>query len=371
MAPDAGPFAQLVALSRDGIVVINRARRIRLANPAFAHLLGIPSGDGLIGSELAAHIYQADQRHFEGLGGIADAPAMGDRLPLQLVRQDGRLIPTEISVAPIRWDSQDGYLLIVRDESARQQLEGEVRQLQKVEAIGAFATEIAHDFANVLLVIGGSARALEKRDDDREARAAALQDLREAVARGTEMTRHLLAFVRKAPRSPGLIDPYSEIRAIGAMLRRLLPDGMTLKLDLETFSPLLRLDRTDLEQVLLNLVVNARNAMGNSGTITIRTLVDQEARLLIEVIDDGPGVPNDQPRPTISSNSDVVSTGLGLGIVRRIVQGAKGIFTMDSTADGTTCRVSLPTVPLSGRPTSVVTPRYVTRIEPTDGELVR
>jgi len=376
-ALDADTLATLVELSFDGIVVIDAAERIQLANPALARLLQVDHPTALVGRDFLSVVSRGDQEPFaERVRTLVNAP--GDRAPataghrfsLQLLTAQGDFVPTEVSMARMSWRGAPALVCVVRDDSARQQLEGEVRQLQKVEAIGAFAMGIAHDFANVLQIIGGASRALEhevKQVIPSDSAIDAIDNLQHAVSRGTEMTRHLLAFVRRAPRKPALIDPCEEIRAIAGMLRRLLPDRMGLTLDLATDGGLLRMHRTDLEQVLLNLVVNARNAMGDAGTIIIRSVELPDHRLRVEVIDDGPGMPAGVGAGTeaqIGADGALSpgGTGLGLSIVRRIVGGAKGEFVIESGPEGTVCRVILPTEPLTAR-TTVITPRYVRRIE--------
>ena len=373
----ADTLATVIDLSFDGIVVIDAHERIQLANPAFARLLQVDHPASLVGSDFSTLVARGDQQPFEQRLRtlLASHPAVLNdpaehRFTLQLLTRQGEFLATELSMACMTWRGGPAIVCVVRDDSARQQLEGEVRQLQKVEAIGAFAMGIAHDFANVLQIIGGASRALEHevRHAGPSASAAdAIDNLQHAIARGTEMTRHLLAFVRRTPRKASLIDPCEEIRAIAGMLRRLLPDRMGLTLDLATDGGLLRMHRTDLEQVLLNLVVNARNAMGDVGTITIRSVELPDHRLQVEVIDDGPGMPASVGASPVNqdetdSGASPGGTGLGLSIVRRIVGGAKGEFAIESGPEGTVCRVILPTEPLTAR-TTVITPRYVRRIE--------
>jgi len=358
-------LSTLIELSFDGIVVIDATERIQLANPAFARLLRADDVAGLVGRDFTLVVAVAQRALFEQrfrslveteASDLSDA--LRHRFALSLLTEAGVAVPTELSMARMIWRGAPAIVCVARDDSARRQLEAEVRQLQKVEAIGAFAMEIAHDFANVLQVIRGAARTFEKGSVEgatEDAHLSAVENLNYAIGRGSEMTRHLLAFVRREPRTLERIDSYEEIRATAGLLRRLLPDRLVLSLDLAADAGLLSMHRTELEQVLMNLVVNARNAMGDAGTIVIRTVGLANNRLQIEVVDDGPGI-SFHPDGDASEGS-----GLGLSIVRRIVDGAAGEFVMASGPNGTTCRITLPTAPpAAGPPVGL---RYVSRVE--------
>jgi len=358
-------LSTIIELSFDGIVVIDAEEHIQLANPAFARLLRAEDVGRMVGRDFTLVVAAAQRPEFvkrfrslveTEVFDVTDART--HRFAVSLVTDSGTAVPTELSMARMMWRGAPAIVCVARDDSARRQLEAEVRQLQKVEAIGAFAMEIAHDFANVLQVIRGAARTFEKGSVEgatKDAHLSAVENLNYAIGRGTEMTRHLLAFVRREPRTPERIDSCEEIRVIAGMLRRLLPGRVVLSLDLAADVGLLSVHRTELEQVLMNLVVNARNAMGDAGSIVIRTVGLTNNRLQIDVVDDGPGI-SFSPDDEASAGS-----GLGLSIVRRIVDGAAGEFVIASGPNGTTCRINLPTAPLAaGTPVGM---RYVSRFE--------
>jgi signal transduction histidine kinase len=354
MSPNGAPDLQTVIDALPGAVVVHA-----------------PDGSIIAFNARAPEILGLTPEQFQGRSAIdplwraerLDGSLMEQtELPTNVARLTGRTVIDESfwlrvgdaprrfitgSAAPLQVGAPTPCAVVVtfRDESDRYELVKEIRQQQKVEAIGAFAMGITHDLANMLQVIGGAARALNREVTEGsptpEARRA-LDDLTLSIERGTEMSRHLLTFARGTSTAPEVIDAYDEITTIGTMLRRLLPDRMALTLDLVVNAGQLRIYRTEFEQVLLNLVVNARNAIGEVGTITIRCAPLPDQRLQIEVIDDGPGMmaPSASDSPVPSSGN-----GLGLGIVRRIIDGARGSFVIESGPAGTVCRVVLPVEP--------------------------
>lgn len=362
LADERARFEEVINVSFDGILVVDEHGRVLLANPAFACMLGLDDAESVHGRPLTDYVARIDRTMVDRLVTSDAAPdatgeARADRLMLRLAPSRGAMLPVELTCSRIPWAGRLASVLVIRNDTERRELEAEVRQLQKLDTMGTFALGIAHDFANVLQAMGGAARELARalpRNATNDHGFLALADLTTAITRGGEMTRHLLAFVSKTPLTPSLLDPAVELQETASMLRRLLPPDIRLDMELADDLPLVRLSRTELEQVLINLVVNARNALGESGVIQVRMTNDGTDWVVLDVADNGPGFDGTHSE---FGHDVATGTGLGLGIVRRIVYGAHGEFFIDSGPTGTTCRVRLRALPL---PT--VTPSTATSV---------
>jgi signal transduction histidine kinase len=217
-------------------------------------------------------------------------------------------------------------------------------QTRKMEALGRLSAGVAHDFNNILTSILGCTalcrRALPAGSPER----ADLDEIEEASRRGAELTRRLLAFAREQPTAPRLIQVETVTRSMLPMLRRLVGDQVEIELRMSPTPGVVHMDPTQLEQVLVNLAVNARDAMPSGGTLTIETTVTDDA-VGIEVRDSGVGMDEAtrlrafEPFFTTKERG----TGLGLATCYGIVRQAGGEITVDSAPGaGTTFRLRLP-----------------------------
>jgi len=254
----------------------------------------------------------------------------------------------EVTVTPVFGSPDRPTVLIgsVRDLTARRQMENEVRQLQKLEAIGRLSGGIAHDFNNILAVILGVGHMLLKDIADPDLRAQ-VEEMMEAGRRGATLTRQFLAFARKQVLQPQPLDLSATIRELSGILKRLLRADITMELRLADHLGTIMGDPSQLEQVLMNLVVNARDAMPDGGTIIIKTAdVDLEevaaAQLVatpgpsvqLTVTDTGVGM-NDETRrrlfePFFTTKEAGKGTGLGLATVYGIVKQSGGAIDVES-----------------------------------------
>lgn len=259
----------------------------------------------------------------------------------------------------------------------RRQVRDERTQLQRIEAVGRLAAGVAHDFNNLLAVIGGAADML-RADAEPEARGGLIDDITDTVGRGRALTRQLLSFTRQDRFDPRTLDLNDLIRTTSRLLTRLLGPHIPLQLLLDPSQPTVRADLHQLEQVLLNLCVNAADAMGGTGTITIRTetlgvdtpgaaRIDAAMRpgryLALRVEDDGPGIPAEIRgrifEPFFTTKSDGRGTGLGLGTVRDIARqhgGAIDASNSDGDGTGATFTLYLPATEAPAEPVSSVEP---------------
>jgi len=222
-----------------------------------------------------------------------------------------------------------------------------LRQAQKMEAIGALAGGIAHDFNNLLTVIGGCTEMLLSdrtlRDPDRQE----LEEIRRATKRATALTQQLLAFGRKQVMAPRTIDLNSSVLQMLQVLSRVLPEKISLVPDPAPHPAWVRLDPNQLEQVLLNLVLNARDALPHGGQIRI-AVAHQNQSVCLTVTDTGVGMPPDvlarafEPFFTTKGSH---GSGLGLSSAHGIVHQSNGEITIDSTEGiGTTVAMRFPAV---------------------------
>jgi two-component system cell cycle sensor histidine kinase/response regulator CckA len=235
------------------------------------------------------------------------------------------------------------------DVTERRLLEAQLRQAQKMEIVGRMSSGVAHDFNNVLTVIAGYARFIESGLTDDEARKD-LGEILKAVDRATSLTRQLLTFSRKRTRELSVFDVNALIADLASMARRLLGEHVALITTLDAMTPPVHADRGQVEQALLNLAINARDAMPRGGQLRISTRAVADATggwAHIAVADTGTGMsPEVRARifePFFTTKPEGKGTGLGLATVLAIVNESGGHVGVDSVpGEGTTFTIALP-----------------------------
>jgi PAS domain S-box-containing protein len=252
------------------------------------------------------------------------------------------------------------YVSIV-DITARKQLEEQLRQSQKMEAIGRLAGGVAHDFNNLLTVIRGNAALLEADDASAVQRGESLAEIARATERAAALTRQLLTFSRRQVLQPRQLDVNGVVAGLAKMLERVLGEDVGLELRLHDGPLLTRADAGMLDQVIMNLVVNARDAMPDGGHLTIQTSRDelrgddllrfpgarQGAHVAVTVADTGSGIPPEAMEhifePFFTTKEPGKGTGLGLATVFGIVEQHGGALRVTSEARrGTSVTALLP-----------------------------
>ncbi len=247
-----------------------------------------------------------------------------------------------------------------RAQDERSRLERHLLQAQKMEAIGQLAGGVAHDFNNILMAISGSADMLELQALPDEA-SGDIAHIHEAVGRGANLTRQLLMFSRRQEEHAKLVDPNEVVVGLNKMVRRLLPERIEFEVTLGEHVPHVFIDPGRLEQVVLNLVVNARDAVGDKGWIRVMTsvtdireetsvatgLVTPGRYLDIEVVDDGCGIDETTLsrvfEPFFTTKGPGKGTGLGLATAHGIISQAGGYIDVKTCpSKGTAFRVLLP-----------------------------
>ena len=358
----------------DAIVTMDIAGTIVGMNTAAERLFGC-SRDEAVGRELAGLIIP-DELRADHRRAIArqphDGPSriVGHRLELEALRADGTRFPIELSVSRIDSPSGTRFTAWIRDlterrrtEDALRLSEAQLRQAQKMEAVGRLAGGVAHDFNNVLTAIFGYADLVLESFDHADSRRQDMEEIKRAAHRAASLTRQLLAFSRKQVMQPRQVNLNEIIENLETLLLKLI--GQEIVLQIHTSPSLwnVRADPGQIEQVLMNLASNARDAMPEGGRLTITTAnedlrpEDATALLGIEpgrfvrltVADTGHGVPVDVRahifEPFFTTKDQGKGTGLGLATVYGIVKQSGGwVYLDEAPPSGTSFRIYLPRV---------------------------
>jgi signal transduction histidine kinase/FixJ family two-component response regulator len=268
----------------------------------------------------------------------------------RIVRSDGTVRWIYDKASPVR--DAAGTLIaiagIADDITERRELEEQLRQTQKLESLGLLAGGVAHDFNNILGVITANANMLADAMPEGHADRELVEEIDGAVFRAAALTRQLLAFSRKQVTDPVVLDLNRAVADTRKMLRRLVGEDVVVRTSLEPDVGRVRVDPSALVQVLMNLAVNARDAMNGGGTLTISTR-NTGGNIMLTVSDTGcgmsPAILGRVFEPFFTTKPIGKGTGLGLPVVHGIVQQAGGRIEIESEPEmGTTFRIFLPTV---------------------------
>jgi PAS domain S-box-containing protein len=354
-------FRSLVEGAPDAIIV-QVDGKMAYVNAAGQELLGAESADDLLGTDvldrLPPEAHERMRRRMEKLNKHKQQVEPLEEIWLGL---DGREIPLEVSAVPTVYDGKDGAIVFGRDVRARKQLEGQLLQAQKLEAVGRLAGGVAHDFNNMLQTILGYADVLLLESDEADSAYECLTEIRSAAQRSADLTRQLLAFARKQAVHPRTLELNDTVAGMLKMLQRLIREEIDLIWQPGRDVGWIRMDPAQIDQVLANLVVNARDAIRGGGTITIETghvwLTREDCAGIADaapgeyaslaVSDDGQGMAPETVEqifePFFTTKEHERGTGLGLATVYGIVKQNRGFINVYSEPDvGTTFRVYLP-----------------------------
>lgn len=221
-----------------------------------------------------------------------------------------------------------------------------LQESQKMELLAVLAGGVAHDFNNLLTVIAGNLDALPATTPEEQ---EAVEEVREASQRAVALTRQLLDFARKREGVRIPVDLAGAVADAAKLIRRILGKQIELRLNCDAGAPAILGDPNKIQQILLNLAVNSRDAMPQGGTLSIRTRWDGADRIVLEVHDNGCGIPSDVvPRifdPLFTTKEAGQGTGLGLSIVRTLVEQHGGRVEVSTGAgEGTTMKMEFPTL---------------------------
>lgn len=358
----------------DAIVTMDLSGAIVDMNSAAERMFGRRREDA-IGQDLAALIIPEEARadHRRALARQPhDNPSVviGHRLELEALRADGTHFPIELSVSRMASAGGTYFTAWIRDvtercatEEALRLSEAQLRQAQKMEAVGRLAGGVAHDFNNVLTAIFGYADLVLDSCEPADPRRADVEEIKRAAHRAAALTRQLLAFSRKQVMQPRRINLNDVIRNLEPLLLKLIGQEVVLEIDTAAGLWDVKADPGQIEQVLMNLAANARDAMPDGGRLTIATaneelrpdaaagLVGIEpgrfARLM--VVDSGEGIPaHVRPHvfePFFTTKDQDKGTGLGLATVYGIVKQSGGwVYLDEATETGASFRIYLPQI---------------------------
>ena len=337
------------------------------ANPALAAMLGYDTVDELRALNMRA-IYKSTADRQRLIDGYLERTRDAVTTDVTWQRKDGTPIIVRLTAHVVSFD--DGLSCfegIAEDITEKRALEEQLRQALKMEAVGRLARGIAHDFNNVLAAILGCSDLLSMRFAPGDPTRDDAEEIRRAAERGAALTRQLLAFSRSQTLEAQVLDLAPIVEQLGSMLQRLAGDRVQVRIHVSG-APHVRMEPGLLEQVLLNLVVNARDAMPDGGTIDVEAgtiTLDERAALhysgipaggyaRIAVRDTGIGIaPEMQDRifePFVTTKDPSKGTGLGLSIVYGIAKESGGTVTYSTAPDrGTTFEVLVPLVDAEGR----------------------
>ena len=355
--------AQYYELFESAVYGIYRARNGRYleVNRAMMTLLGYDSANEVLALDPATQVYfdrtefiklQAELEKSGRVEGITATWRRKDGKPI-LVRLSGRRVPSLESGA-------DTVEVIAEDISKEKHLEEQLRQSQKMEAIGRLAGGVAHDFNNLLTIIKGCSELLLQETELPDGKRGTMEEIRKAAERGASLTQQLLAFSRRQVLAPRILDLNVVLRNTEKLLRRLLGEDVELVTDYDPILGRVKADLNQIEQVVLNLCVNSRDAMPHGGKLSLTTRnvsIQGESGaqdgmppgeyVLIEVRDTGHGMDTETLahifEPFFTTKEVGRGTGLGLSTVYGIVEHSGGHIDVESVAGkGTTFRIYLP-----------------------------
>ena len=376
-------FRSLVTNAPYGICRCDSAGKILDVNPAFVELLGHAAANELIGQHIFG-LYADNDKWFD-LADFLRSSAPFKGLAAEWKRKDGTTTVVRVSGRSVTNGREGGVVfeLFAEDVTERRALEQQLRQSQKMEAVGRLAGGIAHDFNNLLMVISGYSEFLLERLGDEPRLRGPAQEIASAAERASSLTRQLLAFSRKQMLAPRIVDLNTVATENLKMLTRMIGEDIDLVLLPDPGLWPVRADAGQIEQVIMNLAVNARDAMPSGGKLTIETsnmtLDEEYARfhaplrpgdyVMVAISDTGAGMDSETQSHIFEpffTTKGTKGTGLGLSTVYGIIKQSGGyIWVQSEMGKGTTFKIYLPRVAGTGEAAAqIATPVETQKPEP-------
>jgi PAS domain S-box-containing protein len=360
-------FRSLVTNAPYGICRCDSTGKMLDANPAFLAMLGYSSSEELLDKHI--HGLYADTEQWFNLADSLRASSPFKGVAAEWKRKDGTTTVVRVSGRSVSNGREGGVVfeLFAEDVTERRALEQQLRQAQKMEAVGRLAGGIAHDFNNLLMVISGYTEFLLERLGSAPELRAPAQEIASAAERASSLTRQLLAFSRKQMLAPKIVDLNDVVTENIKMLTRMIGEDIDLVMVPGPNLWAVRADSGQIEQVIMNLAVNARDAMPSGGKLTIEitnvTLDDAYARMhaplqpgdyvMVAISDTGAGMDTETQSHIFEpffTTKGPKGTGLGLSTVYGIIKQSGGyIWVYSEVGRGTTFKIYLPRVASTGQ----------------------
>jgi two-component system cell cycle sensor histidine kinase/response regulator CckA len=364
-------FAVALTTMAEGLLHVDNGGRVVMSNPAAAQLLGfddaIPAGTAIVDAlkharrDAGSPLTPGDLRAFLGIGTANPA----NDAALTIVRPDGSTVSTLVNTRPIAHSgSLEGTVVTMHDVTERHRLQAQVLRAQKMDAVGRLSAGIAHDFNNLLIVINNYAEMVVDSAKGDHALFEQGLTIRRAGGRAAQLTQQLLAFSRQQTLKPALLDLRTVVDEMAPMLRRLIGEHIELTVTGDAKVASVNADRGQIDQVIMNLAVNARDAMTDGGRLEIavtnsildashdndRVRVKPGAYVELRVTDTGHGMSEATRErvfePFFTTKEVGKGTGLGLPTVYGIVKQSDGYIWVDSEVGaGSTFKIYMPAVP--------------------------
>ncbi len=350
----------------EGLILLDVERRVLMANPMARRLLPLLTADDPLSPEgvTEGHVLEhLGELHLEPAGWKNGQP-IG---PLELSGGDRRI---EATGYPVPLAEHGGCVLVLRDVTRDREVQRQLQQQERLAAVGELAGGVAHDFNNLLTAVDGFADILKRRVAEDHPGRNNIEEIKRVCERGSALTRRLLDFSHRREPVPEAVDLNALIRGVEEMLRRLLGSPVQLRTELAAdLLPILS-HKEQVEQVLINLSINARDAMPDGGVLTIRTgnadrPVERKSGpdkwIRLEVSDTGSGMDGVTKQrifePFFTTREGEGGTGLGLSTVKGIVKGAGGLVQVETEpGQGTIFRIHLPALIDPENPTDLASP---------------
>jgi PAS domain S-box-containing protein len=366
-------------LAWDGVAHVNlRSRRVIGANPSLCRMIGVAERalDGEPWAELFAPEDQAALERMEiffrdatppPVPATVTVPAQRFELEARLARRDGTVILVELRAVEVEIDGEPCALVTVRDVSEKKRLHEQLVQAQKMQAVGTLAGGIAHDFNNLLGAILGYASYLKRHIRPEDRLYKSVETIEAAGERAAELVRRLLSFSRRGPTERKPFSPNQVVEETERLVARTISKSITIRMELAAGLPACDGDFTQVQQVLLNVCLNARDAMTDGGVLTLTTALARPGEappgldsppfgirrasagrfIVITIGDTGVGMPPEirerMFEPFFTTKAPGKGTGLGLATAYAIVKAhGGGIDVASDPGRGTEVRVFLP-----------------------------
>lgn len=373
-------LTQAIEQAAESVIITETTGNIVYANPAFERISGYTVAE-IVGQNTSIlrsgkHNSQFYQKLWES---ITTGQVWHGRQAN--TRKDGTTYHTEVTISPVR-DKHGtivNFVTVQRDVTRETQLEEQYHQAQKMEAIGQLTAGIAHDFNNLLTAINGFASLLHTDLSAVPEQIELLEKIMDAGQRAADLVKQLLMFSRKQEPQPQLLDLNRTVAHLHKMLQRIIGEHIQLHLDLTPNLKTIKADPTHIEQIIMNLAINARDAMPNGGQLTMTTAnvalstnhpayssnTATGPHVRFAITDTGVGMTDDIKKhifePFFTTKEPGKGTGLGLATVQGIVRQAKGNILVHSyPGTGTTFEIYLPCITTTEKPVYLPPPVHAT-----------